>query len=423
MLGLGPKGLVAACRRPGVATSAEAALVQPACRLATRARPFPALRIEPPPADKQGHSAFSGTELQTAADRVRGACQHAAAHCREAVRQNRDLGGIRRYHHGKVQRDLRHRLRRHGDDGGALRDRRNGEPVSGHLRHGHIGVACGGGVVEAGVGQHVRQVDLHRRAAHLETDRALAERHAGAAVHLVRALVRERQPAPHRVAGQVRGRAAGERFALHGHAVGVEVSESDGVAEGEGAPVLGRAREVGLADCLADGERELQAGRPGDFHGFVEDHVQVDCLGGLVGVAGGWAGRDGYGGGRDHAVHLVVALRLQHGQGARRRVAHGVRDRPALQGVRRRAHAILVQVAVLHGVAEHQRVRAAAVGKRGFAAGGADAQRDGRVASRLHLIVERDPQFDHLADPVGVAALRRGRDGGGGADGGCHAVH
>ena len=212
----------------------------------------PILRIEPPSAHQQRHAALPWAERQAAADGVRGAGEHAAAHRRERLFQHRDFRRRGGYDHRDVQHDLGGGLRGDGNDRGAFRHRRDGQPVPRNPRHGDVGVAARRRVVEARIRHHVRQVELRRRAADHQPHRRELHRHAG--VHLVRRLIGERDGAPHRVAGQVGHRAAGERVAFHGYAVGVDVAVGDGVAEGEGALVFVAAHESRGALCAADGE-------------------------------------------------------------------------------------------------------------------------------------------------------------------------
>ena len=82
-------------------------------------------------------------------------------------------------------------------------------------------------------------------------------------------------------------------------------------------------------------------------------------------------------------------------------------DGAASQGVGADADAVAVEIAVLHGVVEPQRVRTAARGVAGCTVVRADGERQPRHAGDMDDLGELDVHGDHIALPVGV---RRRRD-------------
>ena len=223
---------------------------------------------------------------------------------------------------------------------------------------------------------------------------------------------KRRQPPRRRIAHRIGDLATAQGVRPNADAILVQVAFPHGVAEGQ--RVLVAVGKRGLAAGRADLQHE--DGIAVHLHHVVENNCRLHRFADAVGVAAVRVGSDGGRGrhARRHAVHLVLVIRGHGVELARGGVAAAVADVAAAQGrgARADADAVLVHVARLHGVGEQQRRGAAAAGVERLPGVRADGEGQRRLAGDVDNLAELDLHLDRLADAVGLAPIRRRRDGG-----------
>ena len=231
-------------------------------------------------------------------------------------------------------------------------------------------------------------------------------------VHAVPVLRVDRwEPAVDGIAARVLdGRAVvgNERVGRDAESVLVAVVVVHHVAERQRVGVAAR-RECRRPRVRADAQHELRGA--GDVDDIAELDRHLDDVVARVFFVGPRVGRDAHGRhDRQHPVHRVPTVGGDGRKAAHCGVAGRVGDAAAGQRSRADAHAVVVEVAGLHGVAEGQRMGAAARCERRRPGRCAHRQRHGRLAGHMHDPVETDADLDVFAEQVRVALLSRRRD-------------